>query len=154
MKKLLLFCVIISLGVLVIGQNSPGVDKYKALKVEDSRINYSTDEATNFDNPVSMVRGSQLLDPSETQLGVTWYDLISNYNHGNRFWSFEDGTMAAVWIYGIEASSFPDRGTGYNYYDGTAWGPAPTARIENTRTGWPNIAAWKATGNELARAIA
>jgi len=142
MKKMLLFCVIICVGLLGFSQNSPSADKYKALKMEDSGINYSTDDATNFNNPVNMLKGSQLLDPSEAQLGITWYDLFSNYNDGNRFWRFEDGTMSAVWIYGIEASAFPERGTGYNYYDGTSWGPAPTERLENTRTGWPNISAW------------
>jgi len=142
MKKLLLVSLVLCIAMVGYSQNTTSIDKYKTLKMEDGRINYSTDDATNFNNPVSMVKGSDLLDPSEFQLGITWYDLFSNYNDGNRFWRFEDGTMSAVWIYGIAASSFPERGTGYNYFDGTTWGPEPTMRIEDTRTGWPNIAAW------------
>lgn len=124
-------------------------DAYKTFKMENSGIDYATDNATNFNNPVSMIKGNDLLEPSEAQLGTTWYDLFSNYNDGNRFWRFEDGTMAGVWIYGTAASSFPERGTGYNYFDGTSWGPEPTIRIEDTRTGWPNISSWGA-GGEVA----
>ena len=142
MKKLLLISLVLCIGMLGYSQSTTSIDKYKTLKMDDGRINYATDDATNFNNPVNMVKGSGLLDPVEADLGTTWYDLFSNYNDGNRFWRFEDGTMSAVWIYGTAASQFPERGTGYNYYDGTAWGPAPTMRIENTRTGWPNISSW------------
>jgi hypothetical protein len=38
-----------------------------------------------------------------------------------------------------DLASYADRGTGYNYYDGSAWGPAPAARIETQKTGWPNL---------------
>jgi len=40
----------------------------------------------------------------------------------------------------------PDRGTGYNYFDGTAWGTFPTARIEETRTGWSSYAPYGVNG--------
>ena len=42
--------------------------------------------------------------------------------------------------------NFTDRGTGYNYFDGTSWMPLVTERIENVRTGWPSIAAWNNSG--------
>ena len=140
MKKLLLMSLVLCIGMVGFSQNNSTIDKHKVVKMDDSRINYSTDDATNFNNPVSMAKSSGLLDPTETQIGTTWYDLFSNYNVGNRFWCWEDGTMAGVWIFGNAASQFPERGTGYNYYDGAAWGPEPTARIEDRRCGWPNIA--------------
>ena len=44
--------------------------------------------------------------------------------------------------YGESAeSSYPERGTGYNYYDGTRFGDMPTERVESIRSGWPSIAA-------------
>ena len=36
-------------------------------------------------------------------------------------------------------ASWTDRGTGYNFFDGTNWGPFPVARLENSRGGWPSI---------------
>lgn len=141
MKKLLLFSLILSFGLVGFSQESPTVkDKYKLAKFGKERVNRATDNATNFNNPVSLVKSSGALAPSETQIGITEYDLFSNFNTGNRFWVFEDGTMAGVWMYGTE--DFSDRGTGYNYYDGTEWGPEPTVRIEDEKCGWPNITAW------------
>ncbi len=81
-------------------------------------------------------------------VGTTWYDLQSNSSMSKRIWVFDDGTMAAVWTMGLEngVPNFPGRGTGYNYFDGTSWGPAPTSRIEDIRTGWPSIAPYGADG--------
>ena len=143
MKRLLLFSLVLCFGALVIGQNAP-LDKNRLARIDQfSRV---TDDATNFENPVNMLRSSAAVAPSETIIGITWYDLFSNFNTGDRFYAFEDGTLAAVWMYGLSASSFPDRGTGYNYFNGTEWGPQPTARIENMKTGWPSNAAWGANG--------
>ena len=83
----------------------------------------------------------------EDQLGTTRYDLQSNESCQNRFYVYPDGTMAGTWTLSMnEASSYADRGTGYNYFDGTNWGPAPTARIENQRTGWPSYCPWNGNG--------
>lgn len=76
----------------------------------------------------------------ETEIMETVFDLQTNKTLSNRFWVWDDGTMAAVATRGMEAPGFPDRGTGYNYYDGSAWGPMPDERIESVRTGWPSIA--------------
>ncbi len=147
MKKILLFSLLVCFSLAVFSQGAP--DKYRLAKFETEKFNRATDDATNFSNPVSFLRSSDALAPSETTIGVTWYDLFSNYNTGDRFWCFDDGTMAGVFMYGIEAASFPDRGTGYNYYNGTEWGPQPTMRIENIKTGWPNISSW-GSGGEMS----
>lgn len=83
---------------------------------------------------------------NETVVGRTFYDLQSNTSLGNRIVMHPDGTMGATWTRGMEATSFPDRGTGYNFFDGSAWGPEPTARIESVRCGWPSYATWGPTG--------
>ena len=80
-------------------------------------------------------------------VGTTKYDLQSIGALANRIWLFDDGTAAAVWTMGLgDNTSFPERGTGYNYFDGTEWGAYPTQRIEDIRTGWPSIAAWGENG--------
>ncbi|MBI9039642.1 MAG: T9SS type A sorting domain-containing protein [Bacteroidales bacterium] len=86
------------------------------------------------------------VDPTETVIGNSFYDLWSNTMYANRFYRYEDGTMAAVWIMGFNPTAFDDRGTGYNYFDGTSWGPSPTERIENIKCGWPSYAPWGETG--------
>ena len=81
-------------------------------------------------------------------VGTTWYDLQSNSSMSRRIWAYDDGTIGVVWTRGAEEGvpNFPERGTGYNYFDGTSWGPDPSARIENVRTGWPSYAPYGADG--------
>lgn len=86
------------------------------------------------------------LSPNETTIGTTYFDLQSNSCLSNRISLHPDGTIGAVWTYGVQASSFPDRGTGYNYYDGSSWGPHPTSRIESLRCGWPSYDTWGSSG--------
>ena len=85
----------------------------------------------------------------ETMIGITTYDLQSNSAVQDRVINNGDGTISAVWTY---SESFDiaaaDRGTGYNFYDGSAWGSIPTARIESEKTGWPNIGS-TAGGSEV-----
>ena len=146
MKKLLFLSLFLSIAIGGYSQEKTSIDKFKLVKFDDANFNRATDDATNFNNPVNMARSIDLLSPTETLLGTTWYDLFSNYNTGNRFWRFEDGTMAAVWMLGFQATAFPDRGAAYNYYNGSNWGSAPTTRIESIRCGWPNITAWGTAG--------
>jgi hypothetical protein len=146
MKKLLLLSLVLCIGVIAYGQNAPALSKDLLNKTAEATFIKGTDDATNFENPVNMLRSAGAYGPLESQLGITWYDLFSNKFIGDRFYRWDDGTMAAVWIYGIEATAFPDRGTGYNYFDGSSWGPEPTMRLETVKTGWPNIHAWGSDG--------
>jgi hypothetical protein len=59
---------------------------------------------------------------------------------------YDDGTIGATWTIGMNPSAFADRGTGYNYFDGTSWQPWSTARIESQRTGWPSYAPFGVNG--------
>ena len=88
---------------------------------------------------LSVIEASAQL-PSPEVIGCTWYDLQTNASMQNRLCIFDDGTVGAVWTMGFDYSGFPDRGTGYNYFDGSAWGLPPDSTIEDARTGWPSIA--------------
>lgn len=74
-------------------------------------------------------------------IGFTSYDLQTNASIGNRIYVHNDGKVSVAWTYSPDGvSGFPLRGSGYNHYDGSAWGTNPTTRIENNvRLGWPNI---------------
>jgi hypothetical protein len=94
---------------------------------------------------------TKVYEVDEEIAGITWYDLQSNKLLGNRIHRYDDGAIGCVWTMGITGSpGFADRGTGYNYYDGGVWGPAPDSRLEDVRAGWPSYAPWGATGEMVA----
>ncbi len=108
---------------------------------------------TPFTSPSSVV---QVHSPKsgmtyeETHVWTTQYDLQTNAALGNRVYMWPDGSVAATATYGITgAPSFPDRGAAYNFYDGTSWGPLPTARVEPVRSGWPALAPLGENGEVL-----
>ncbi len=80
--------------------------------------------------------------PSNT-IGTTGYDLQSNKSIDTRIVLYPDNTIGAAWTYGT-GTGFTNRGTGYNYFSGNSWAPAPTARIESVRTGWGSYASFNA----------
>lgn len=96
--------------------------------------------------------GSQIKAPYknscflEEDLGTTYYDLQTLASMQQRLHVFDDGTMGAVWTMGFDYTAFPDRGTGYNYYDGASWGPFPDSIIESNRSGWPEYAPYGENG--------
>ncbi|MCB0806621.1 MAG: carboxypeptidase regulatory-like domain-containing protein [Bacteroidales bacterium] len=83
--------------------------------------------------------------PLEGAIGMTWYDLQTNSSEPGRIYKYPDGTIGATFIYSINAN-FSDRGTGYNYFDGTNWDPQPTTTVEPYRAGWPSYVPWGANG--------
>ncbi len=83
----------------------------------------------------------------DANIGWSHYDLQSNCSSPPHIYYYNDGTMGGVFTMSHENSTaFSDRGAGYNYYDGAAWGPQPSARIEGDRAGWPSYAPVGPTG--------
>jgi len=145
MKKLLLIIVtlsFISTGIAQVKQYAPR-NWYKTVK-DVKPVKVAEQEAT-YTVPVNpTVTNSRAAD---IIVGETWYDLQSNSSIPfNRICAFEDGTLAATWTRGMEPANYPDRGTGYNYHDGTDWGAYPEERVEAQRTGWPSIAPFGENG--------
>jgi hypothetical protein len=140
MKKIYLLSVLLTVGLFLSAQNPVRIpSNWRNQAVPDSKNvkegNYNSLEQTiNY-----YVSSGKAI--SEVELGNTIYDLQSNASTSNRFYRYEDGHMAAAWTRGLGTSnSYSDRGTGYNYYNGTDWLPAPTTRIETVRAGWPSYA--------------
>ncbi|MBN1199448.1 MAG: hypothetical protein JXA23_08870, partial [Bacteroidales bacterium] len=77
---------------------------------------------------------------------TTYYDLQTNSSNEERFYRYPDGTMVGVATMSKETSGYNDRGTGYNFFDGTSWQTPPTDAIETVRTGWPAYAPLGPTG--------
>ncbi len=84
---------------------------------------------------------------SEQIIGYTYYDLQTNASIREGIRNNGDGTISCVWTMAPDPA-FAQRGTGYNYFDGSNWGSPPAARLEAVRTGWPSIGV-TGTGKEV-----
>ena len=99
--------------------------------------------AMNFSQEVMTKASStnSLRGYDESQIMTTYYDLQSNSALGNRIATWDDGSAAVVMTWdNTGTTSYGNRGTGYNFYDGTAFGDEPDNRIEDAYAGWPSIA--------------
>jgi len=108
------------------------------IAVENPYVAPQTNKVVHTVTGNSISKTKKVLTISETQIGNTRYDLQTNSSVQNRLFVHPDGTIGATWTYGQNETVFPERGTGYNYFDGTNWGPQPTSRIETVRNGWPS----------------
>ncbi len=142
MKNILLSIIICSLTLTGLSQiriNLPEEVLNKRVKVcLDANKTQSNTSIQAPEAPMNM----HGLASNEHEIGNTSYDMQSNRMLQNRIYRHEDGTIGAVWTRGVEAPPyFPDRGTGYNYYDGNCMGFNPLQiSIENFRSGWPSYA--------------
>ncbi len=105
----------------------------------------------NIDLPVPGEQPPNGILPNKSILtdpipATTVYDLQTNGAIQTRCYLYGDGFIGTACTWSVQQTNFTDRGTGYNYFDGTAWGPEPTARIESIRTGWPDYQPWGPTG--------
>lgn len=136
MKKFTILLLVICISAMAMAQS-----KYARVPVRSvpaQAIKNQIMPSQSF-NPLANSKATQ-----ETVLGSTFYDMQTNGSIQNRMYVYPDGKMAGTWIRGTEVSS--QRGTGYNYFDGSAWGEPPTTRVETRRAGWPSYAPWGANG--------
>ena len=107
------------------------------------QIDGSAAQGIQFNMPQNMVSNRSLEDFDEYIVMTTNYDLQSNSALGNRIAVWPDGcaSFTATWDHS-QNTSFPDRGTGYNFYtpDTKGMGDEPEVRQESMRSGWPSIA--------------
>ncbi len=161
MKKLLLCGIALTVALSVSAQNRAGNKVPLANASRYNKVAKAEKQSKGIDNftPLRAVAtpsshatagyktGTTL---SEYVIGNTLYDLQSNRGPARRIVNNGDGTLSANWTFSANQSGYPDRGTGYNYYDGTSWGPSPTARLEGVKTGFANMAV--VGGNEYTLA--
>ncbi|MCD4744987.1 MAG: glycoside hydrolase, partial [Bacteroidales bacterium] len=140
MKKILLLSLILSFGLFGFAQQRVKISKTLMDYSVEREFQQPIDNATNFGNPVNLTVESGNLQLDESQIGTTVYDLQSNSAVANRVVLFDDGTKAAVWTMGFDSPNFPERGSGYNYFDGNSWDDWSTVSIETQRCGWPSLA--------------
>lgn len=143
MKKILLISVVLLMVLPGLAQNRPAMSK----ELRNYAVKAGTPvlETTNFSHD-ALPSAQKLWPPDEATVGITYYDNQSNSSSQPRVCFFDDGTAGAVFIFGVDYPDFPERGTGYNYFDGAAWGTVPDAKIDPDRTGWPAYDAFGENG--------
>lgn len=145
MKKSLLLGLSLCAGVMGFSQVQRGHVAAELQNLAAPSLAATAESYNTLSNTVSPVTKS-VLESTEAEIGGTRYDLWTNQATQNRLYRFADGTIGAVWTFGNANPNYADRGTGYNYYDGAAWGTAPDARIESVKTGWPSYGALGTNG--------
>ena len=145
MKKTTTFIASILFAVALSAQIVPG-QNHSGLKAKYDKITMSGNEALYHlmvnPNPHASAVANSKAGATETLIGTSTYDLQSNGAVQNRIVVHDDGTISAGWTMSQEYNTtYSDRGTGYNFFDGTSWGAQPTARLESSRGGWPSIIA-------------
>ena len=150
MKKSLLFGFALSVGFAAVAQNHTNVVLgpmgNKVCKYRKDVINMDTPppfSSLYTPAPTSTAKHTYTVQPTTympTTIGTTGYQLQTNRAGRNGLVFNSDGTVSTVWIFSTATSGWADRGSGYQYYNGSAWGSAPTVRVETVRTGWGEIA--------------
>ena len=130
-------------------QITPGQDHSHLIKAKKDKIIMSGNEDLSYlmihPNPHTYPALNSKSGMTEEIIGYTTYDLQSNGSVQNRLIVHDNGTISAAWTMSAEFNTtYSDRGTGYNYFDGTAWmlGPVNSPadpRIEDSRVGWPSL---------------
>jgi hypothetical protein len=145
MKKSLLMITALAAGLSLVAQQSATVLKVPAHKSEQ----YQAPTDMQFSHVYPTSNGSNArtglpapapLLTTEAVVGSTKYNLQTNSSMPHRIWYNTGGTISTIYTFADGAwLTWADRGTGYNFYDGTTWGPLSTARLENGRTGFPDM---------------
>ena len=141
MKRSILFLCLVPITVAVHAQYKAAIvaDNLKNIQVKAPKM-VPVPGGTVFYNPMI---GEKVQNDI---IGTTFYDLQSYNALQNRLYAWPDGTIGATYMRANDIGTWNERGTAYNFYDGTAWGPLPTGRIETMRTGWPCYAPYGPTG--------
>jgi hypothetical protein len=147
MKKILLLGIGIGVGVSSFAQNSNGKPYKINHAVTNQKANYMPVELKNQETgtyfkvkAATPNHAVKSIIPEE-KIGSTTYDLQTNSAIDRRLYNHGGGKISATWTLSTQLTTgWPDRGAGYNYRDGSAWGAYPTARLESERTGWPTLA--------------
>jgi hypothetical protein len=147
MKKTTTIIASLLITVGMTAQIVPGQNHNDLLKAKNDKITMSGDEVLSYliANPNPHTAATSNLKTTtgtgtETIIGTTTYDLQTNAAVQNRIVHHADGSISAAWTISQEFTSvWSDRGTGYNFFDGTAWGSYPTSRLEISRGGWPSM---------------
>ena len=154
MKRVFLLSLGLLLGVGAFAQRQVIKDDSRSTVVDSKKAIVGTEVVTSASDFTPQAAKSVVVnrfdDLEYAATMWTHYDLQSNGYLSNRMVQFDNGTVAVTATMSHENNqTASDRGTGYNFFNGSEWGDQPETRVESMRTGWPSIAQWGATGEIL-----
>ena len=155
MKKVLLLSLSLALGFSAFAQQRVAKNDIVPFKASMNKTMVGNEVGTaSTSNYAPQTAKSVVInryeDMEEAETMTTYYDLQSNSWCSNRMYQLSGGQVGVVATFSLEPNqSATDRGTGYNFYDGSDWGDQPEARIEPFRTGWPTICQYGETGEVM-----
>ncbi len=146
MKRAILLTAVMSTMIVAYGQSPSDLHQASAKQLIqkgqlDAVDGFRFDQTPTAESTTPTSHGKYRSEVYDfVRVGNTYYDLQTNASIGRRALLHDDGTISVAWTFSSTSSTtWPDRGSAVNYYDGTSWGAEPTARTENIRTGWPSI---------------
>ncbi|MBL4653931.1 MAG: T9SS type A sorting domain-containing protein [Flavobacteriales bacterium] len=153
MKKTLLIGLSLGLGLSSFAQTNGQGSNLSTIKTLSSEAKVYdkkmiTGYETNADGKPASERPAPIVSPmsfqratTEILVGETTYDLQSNAACQDRIVNHGNGNISVVFTRSLTNDmGASDRGTGYTNFNITTTSPTlPVSRIENSRTGWPNI---------------
>lgn len=145
MKRTLLLLFVLCLGIATFAQQRAVLSKDLRNKAVQKTPAIKGGEI----DPSAVIPGENYKSMlEESEIGSTYYDLQSNRGMQERIYLHDDGTIGAVWTRGPQVNpGGPDRGTGYNYFDGSEWGPDPSEAVDaGEQAGWPSYATFGENG--------
>ena len=158
MKKVLFITLALAVGMTGFAQRAQQqrvkADKPVCVKVDRSHAVTGTEEAlfSGFAPTTAVPTNFRGDDFGGWATMMTHYDIQSNNMMGNRMVRFEDGTLGVTATWGQASPGYADRGSGYNYYDGTSFiwdefdGEPMPGRLEADKTGWPSYCQYGSDG--------
>lgn len=152
--------VLLTTGILISGMMAAQVSRMPNNKIPANVANIAIKKEIKL--PMEHLLNAPTAKPKHTAsvkktsaftsnvIGSTYYDLQSNSSVADRIVVNADGSIATCWTFDPTAGdkTYPVRGTGYAYFNGSTWSAPPTSRVETARVGWGNIANTR-SGKEL-----
>ncbi|MEI6455377.1 MAG: T9SS type A sorting domain-containing protein [bacterium] len=144
MKKFTLIMLASCIAVAAMAQLKPSFPDKKNMKQAIRPAKMFKNEDAPGIKPSNPVVANKPMEMHPSTM-MTRYDLQTNSSNQNRVYYFEDGTIGVTANF-RNTDNDATRGSGYNYFDGMAWGPKPTTRIEATKAGFPSYDKFGPTG--------
>lgn len=143
MKKLYIIG-LMSLGLVANAQQSKvatAISNKPLPAVDTKKPDYDLPSPVRVNNTPSTRTAGYHKAASWVKVGQTQFDRQTNSSVYRRIQLYPNGKKSVIWTTSSDASNnnYLGRGSGYNHFDGTTWGPISMNRIEAVRTGYPNF---------------
>lgn len=142
-RKLFASLVIVGIVVSVVGFS--GNKNFRLAKplMSDENVVVATSPTIHHGGPTPLA-----LTINSDSVGFAYYDYGSNGGSKRTVLNFGDGTGSQARTGGLTAdAAYPDRGTYWAYYDGSAW-TEDWLRVEDVRVGWGQLGVFS-NGREI-----